>query len=197
MPMIPAFLLVLLAVVYRIAVGLMVKSGSTSLASFAPIAAIGLCSAVYFSGRYKFIVPLAAMFVSDAVLNAYYAASMVHPAVFAHYFGMAAVICLGLALQHRASLKTMIPASIGGSVIFYLITNAFSWIADPGYVKNLAGLIQAVTVGLPAHSATPTWMFLRNALVSDLIFTCAFVLCVSLSLSRERSRAASTLVRAT
>ena len=59
MPMIPAFLLVLLAVVYRIAVGLMVQSGSTSLASFAPIAAIALCSAAFFPGVYKFIVPLA------------------------------------------------------------------------------------------------------------------------------------------
>jgi hypothetical protein len=39
-------------------------------------------------------------------------------------------------------------------------------------------------------------MFLRNALVSDLIFTCAFVLCVSFAQSRERARAASPLVRA-
>ena len=58
-------------------------------------------------------------------------------------------------------------------------------------MKNFAGLIQALTVGLPAYSATPTWMFLRNALVSDLIFTSAFVLCVILAQSRERARAAS------
>ena len=196
MPMIPAFLLVLLAVVYRIAVGIMVQSGSISLSSFAPIAAIALCSAVYFPGRYKFVVPFAAMFVSDLVLNTYYGASLADLSVFAHYFGIAAVVLLGVALQNRAALKTMIPASIAGSVIFYVITNVFSWIADPGYVKNLGGLIQAVTVGLPAYSATPTWMFLRNALVSDLIFTCAFVLCISLAGARQRSRATSTVARA-
>jgi hypothetical protein len=196
MPMIPAFLLVLLAVVYRIAVGIMVQSGSTSLSSFAPVAAIALCSAVYFPGRYKFIVPLAAMLVSDLVLNAYYGASMVHPAIFSHYFGIMAVAFLGLALQNRASWKTLLPASLAGSLIFYVITNTFSWLADPGYMKNFAGLIQALTVGLPAYSATPAWMFLRNAMVSDLIFTCAFVLCISLARSRERSRAASTLARA-
>ena len=196
MPMIPAFLLVLLAVVYRIAVGIMVQSGSTSLSSFAPIAAIALCSAVYFPGRYKFIIPLAGLFISDLVLNAYYGASMVHPAILSHYLAMIAVGCLGLALQNRASLKTLLPASLAGSVIFYAISNAFSWLADPGYTKNFAGLIQALTVGLPAYSATPTWMFLRNALVSDLIFTCAFVLCVSLARSRERSRAASAFARA-
>ena len=194
--MIPAFVLVLLAIVYRIAVGILVQSGSNAFASFAPIAAIALCSAVYFPGRYKFIVPLAGMLVSDLVLNAFYGASMIHPAIFSHYAAMIAVGLLGLALQNRASWKTMLPASLAGSVIFYVISNTLSWLADPGYIKNFAGLVQALTVGLPAYSATPTWMFLRNALVSDLIFTCAFVLCVSFAQSRERARAASPLVRA-
>jgi len=194
--MIPAFLLVLLAVVYRIAVGIMVESGSTSLASFAPIAAIALCSAAFFPGQWKFIIPLAGLFISDLVLNAYYGASMLHPAVFTHYVALVAVLFLGLALRNRVSFKTMLPASIGGSLVFYAISNTFSWLADPGYVKNLAGLIQALTVGLPAYSATPTWMFLRNALVSDLIFTSAFVLCVTLAQSRERSRAATAIARA-
>ena len=37
---------------------------------------------------------------------------------------------------------------------------SFSWLSDPGYAKNFAGLIQSLTVGLPSYSATPTWMFL-------------------------------------
>ena len=53
-------------------------------------------------------------------------------------------------------------------MIFYVITNAFSWLSDPGYAKNFAGLVQALTVGLPQYSATPSWMFFRNSLVSDL-----------------------------
>ena len=196
MPMIPAFLLVLLAVAYRIAVGIMVESGTTWLASFAPIAAIALCSAAFFPGRYKFIIPIAGLFISDLVLNAYYGASMLHPAVFTHYVAIVAVLLLGLALRNRVSFKTMLPASIAGSLIFYVISNTFSWLADPGYMKTFAGLIQALTVGLPAYSATPTWMFLRNAIVSDLIFTSAFVLCVVLAQSRERARATSTIARA-
>ena len=196
MPMTPAFLLVLLAVVYRIAVGIMVESGTTSLASFAPIAAIALCSAAFFPGRYKFIIPLGGLFISDLVLNAYYGAWMVHPAVATHYVAIVAVLFLGLALRNRVSFKTMLPASIAGSLIFYVISNTFSWLADPGYMKTLAGFIQALTVGLPAYSATPTWMFLRNAVVSDLIFTSTFVLCVVLAQSRERARATSTIARA-
>jgi hypothetical protein len=93
-------------------------------------------------------------------------------------------------LQNRASLKTLLPASIVGSTIFYTITNAFSWLSDPGYAKNLGGLIQALTVGLPQYSATPSWMFFRNSLISDLLFTLLFVLSTNLGRSAEGSRAA-------
>ena len=65
--------------------------------------------------------------------------------------------------------------------MFYAITNAFSWLTDPGYVKNFTGLIQALTVGLPQYGATPTWMFFRNSLVSDLLFSLLVVACMSLS----------------
>jgi len=100
-----------------------------------------------------------------------------------------------LLLRNRASLKTLLPASIAASVIFYVVTNAVSWLFDPGYVKNFAGLIQALTVGLPAYSATPTWMFFRASLVSDLFFTLLFVLCMNLGRSPERGRASAALPR--
>jgi hypothetical protein len=112
------------------------------------------------------------------------------------YFALALVGCIGLALSHRASLKTLLPASIAGSALFYLVTNAFSWLSDPGYAKNFAGLIQALTVGLPQYSGTPTWMFFRNSLVSDLFFTGLFVLCMAWGRSLERSRTTSALPRA-
>ena len=41
--------------------------------------------------------------------------------------------------------------------------------------------LQALTVGLPQYGATPTWMFFRNSLVSDLLFTLLFVACMSFS----------------
>jgi Family of unknown function (DUF6580) len=91
-------------------------------------------------------------------------------------------------LQSRASLKTLLPASIVASTMFYVVTNTFSWLSDPGYAKNFAGLIQSLTVGLPQYSATPTWMFFRNSLVSDLIFTGLFVVCMNAGRSMGRSR---------
>src|SRR5207237_3941482 len=100
---------------------------------------------------------------------------------------------IGLALQNRASFKTLPPASIAGSTIFYLVTNVFSWLSDPGYAKNFAGLIQALTVGLPAYSTTPTWMFFRNTLFSDLFFTLLFVACMNLGRKTSGARAGAAL----
>jgi hypothetical protein len=177
--MIPALLLVLSVVIYRVATGLLIHSGAGWLSNFAPLAAIALCSAAYFPRKYKFAVPLITLFVSDVIINLHYGAPLLAPEILVRYIALALVGGVALLLQNRASLKTLLPASIGASTMFYVITNTFSWLSDPGYAKNLAGLIQSLTVGLPQYSATPTWMFFRNSLVSDLIFTALFVVCMS------------------
>jgi hypothetical protein len=193
MPMIPALLLVLAAVAYRIVTGLAIISGSTWLSNFAPLAAIPLCGAVYFPPKLKFTIPLLALFLSDVVLNVHYGAPLFVPLIFCRYFALALVGWLGLVIANRPSWKTLLPASLAGSTLFYIVTNAFSWLSDPGYGKNFAGFIQALTVGLPQYSATPTWMFFRNSIVSDLLFTGLFLLCMKFVRSSERARAASVI----
>ena len=195
--MIPALILILSAVVYRIAAVFLIQSGQASwLANFAPLAAIALCGAVYFPPKLKFTVPLGALFISDLFLNYHYGASLVQMEMVGHYLGLALVGLIGLALQNRASFKTLLPASLAGSTTFYLITNTASWLSDPGYVKNFAGLIQALTVGLPQYSSTPTWMFFRNTVLSDLFFTLIFVACMNIGRQASRARAGAALPRA-
>lgn len=191
--MIPALILILAAVIYRIVTGLAIISGSTWLSNFAPLAAIALCGAVYFPTKLKFALPLAALFLSDIVLNMHYSAPLLAPEIVCRYLALGLVGWLGLAVANNPSWKTLLPASLAGSTLFYLITNVFSWLSEPGYVKNFAGFIQALTIGLPQYSATPTWMFFRNSVVSDLLFTGLFVLCMNFVHSSERARAASVL----
>jgi hypothetical protein len=191
--MIPAFVLVLAAIAYRLATGLLIHSGATWLSNFAPMAAIALCCAVYFPPKLKFSVPLIALFISDLVLNYHYGASLLDGHILGRYVALIFVGAIGLLLQNRASLKTLLPASVLGSTIFYLITCGFSWLSDPGYAKDFAGLIQALTLGLPSYSATPAWMFFRNSLLSDLVFTLLFVMCMSFGRNAEASRAKAAL----
>jgi hypothetical protein len=194
--MIPALILILSAVAYRLAAAFLIQSGQALwLSNFAPMAAIALCGAVYLPTKFKFTVSLGALFISDLVLNYIYAAPLLQAQMVGHYIGLALVAVLGLALQNRPSLKTLLLASLAGSTIFYLITNAFSWLSDPRYAKNFAGLIQALTVGLPQYSATPTWMFFRNTILSDLFFTLTFVVCMKVGRKTSRARAGAALPR--
>jgi hypothetical protein len=193
--MIPALLLVIAAVVFRIATGFFSHSDSIGWMNFAPIAAIALCAAAYFPGKYKFTVPMIALLISDIVLDAHYGFSLLSPFVLSHYVGFAIVGCVGLLLQNHASWKTLLPASVVASLIFYVITNAVSWIYDPGYAKNFSGLVQSLTVGLSQYSATPSWMFFRNSVVSDLLFTLLFVVCINLGRRAEGSRARAAVPR--
>src|SRR2546430_16371710 len=175
--MIPALFLVICVVAFRATTGLLIHSGAAIwLSNFALLAAISLCCAAYLPRRYKFALPLLTLFIPDLLLNATYHAPLFDPQILCRYFALAIVGLIGFALRKSVSWKTMLPASVAGSVIFYGITNVFSWLTDPGYVKNFAGLIQALTVGLPQYGATPSWMFFRNSLLSDLIFTAVFVL---------------------
>ena len=184
--MIPAFILIICVVLYRIVTGLAIISGSTGLSNFAPMAAIALCSAAYFPPRFRFTVPMAALVVSDVVLNLHYHFSLISPFVLSHYIAFALIGWFGFLLRDRAGLKTLLPASLVSSLVFYCLTNTVSWIFDPGYAKTFAGFIQAQTVGLPQYSATPTWMFFRNSLLSDLFFTLLFVACMNFG--RKTSR---------
>jgi hypothetical protein len=193
--MIPALLLVLSAVAYRVTTGLLIHSGAGWLSNFAPLAAIALCSAAYFPTKYKFSVPLLTLFLSDVIINLRYGAPLLDPQILVRYGALALMGCIGLLLRNRLSLKTLLPASVLGSTLFYVITNTFSWLSDPGYAKNLAGLIQSLTVGLPQYSATPSWMFFRNSLISDLVFTCLFVVCMNAGRSMAKSRASTAQFR--
>src|ERR1700681_1197436 len=153
--MIPALLFVFLAVAYRIATGFFIHSGTTWLSNFAPLAAIALCGGAYFPSRFKLSLPLGALFLSDAILNYYYGAALFTPLILCRYLTLAVIAWIGVSLQHRASLKTLLPASIAASTIFYVVTNIFAWLSDPGYARNFSGLIQALTLGLPQYSSTP------------------------------------------
>ena len=104
--MVPAFLLVILAVAYRLTTGLMIHSGTTWLSNFAPFAAIALCSAAYFPMRFKFSVPLIALLISDAVLNFHYDAPLFSPLIVCRYLTLAA-IGLGIVQVARARRRSV------------------------------------------------------------------------------------------
>jgi hypothetical protein len=178
--MFAAIALLLIVVAYRIVLGIAGSADLQWLHNFSPVAAIALCGAVYLPRRIAWTLPIAMLLLSDIVLNVFhYRESLFTWNILPRYFALASIVALGFALRDRVRLAGLLAGSVAGSIIFYLVTNTGSWIADPGYAKTATGWLQAMTTGLPGFP--PTWWFYRHTLFSDLLFTVLFFTCVRLT----------------
>jgi len=147
--------------------------------NFAPIAALVLCGAIYLPRKMAFTLPFAALLLSDLVLNWKYGAAFVNTEMLVRYLALAAVSLGCYAARGSMNRPAILGASVVASIWFYLVTNTASWIIDPAYTKSFLGWKQALTFGVPG--LPPTWLFLRNSLLSDLLFTALFMACMSFS----------------
>jgi len=125
--------------------------------NFTPIAAIALFGGTFLKRKeMAFLIPIAAMLVSDLVIG-------FHSTMLPVYLSFIAIVGLGLILQRRLTIMNTISASLTASVIFYLVTNFASWTSGMmPYPMNAAGLMQSYIAGLP---------FLFNGIMGDLFYT--------------------------
>jgi len=127
--------------------------------NFTPIAAIALFGGTYFNKKYlAFLIPLAALFISDMILG-------FHSFMIPVYVGFAIIVGIGFMLRSRVKIGSLLLASVSSSVIFFLITNFAVWIGSPFYPQNIAGLLDSYTAGLP---------FLNNSVLGDLFYNTLF-----------------------
>lgn len=149
------------------------------LYNFSPITALCLCGAACFPRKMALTLPLAALIGTDMILSSYYGWPIFNAEFLAKTVVFAAVVAFGWQLRANPRLRVLLPAAVGSSIFFYLITNSVSWLFDPGYVKNMGGWVQALTTGLPGYA--PTWSFYKNTLLSDVLFTLIFVASVRMA----------------
>jgi hypothetical protein len=157
-----------------------------NLKNFSAAYAIAFCAGVYFPGRMRWILPLGTLLALDFCLNVFY----YNTAALSVYtiFKVAAYACiiwLGTKFSAKRSWFRLVSGGIIGALIFYVVTNIASWIFDPGYSKTLSGLLQALTVGIPGYP--PTWLFLKNTLISGGLFTGLFAGVMKLSDAAEEA----------
>lgn len=123
--------------------------------NFAPIAAMALFGGAYFNKKsLAFIVPLTAMFLTDAIIGFYSYGWVV-------YISFALIVLLGIVMLKKVSIKNVILASLTASVSFFAITNFGVWALGTLYPKTAAGLLESYIAAIP---------FFQNALIGDLFF---------------------------
>jgi hypothetical protein len=129
-------------------------------ANVAPITALALFGAVFLPKRFAFIIPLAAVFLSDLFIG-FYGMTM-----FFVYGSFILSGLIGLYIRTRKSVRMVIGGSLLSSLLFFLITNFGVWINPISfYSKNIEGLLLCYTAALP---------FFRNTLLGDLFFSGLF-----------------------
>jgi len=127
-----------------------------------PIAAMALFGGAYFrSRRLAFLLPMAAMLLSDVVLGyAVYgfAAMKSQPVV---YLCVLITVAIGRHIQTKRSALKITLATLASAVMFYLVTNFAVWTFDALYPKTWSGLITCYIAAIP---------FFRNSLIGDVAF---------------------------
>ncbi len=166
-----------------------------------PLLAIAYVGAMVLPRRWGWLVGPAAFVLTDlAFLRTNYltdgSGSMFSGMTIVSLLIYVAVGGLGILISQRKSLTRIICGSLACSLLFYVAANTFSWWHDivvrmsPGYPATLAGWWMANTVGLPGY--TPTWVFLRNGMASDLFFVLVLLLVLDRGLFRAHHSAPAT-----
>jgi hypothetical protein len=120
------------------------------------MAAVALFSGAYFSNRWlAFVVPLAALLVSDFILGFYQHMEIT-------YLSFALIVCIGLTLQPHRTGPRIAAATLLSALVFFVVSNFGVWAFDSMYPKTYAGLVACYIAAIP---------FFRNMLWGDLLYT--------------------------
>lgn len=132
------------------------------------LGAISLYAGARLPRRWAFAVPLAAMLVSDAVIDRHYGLGLggfASPVRLVTYVTFGLIALAGGAFRSGVGAAGRGGLSVAGSTLFFLASNFAVWASfsgEGGYSKTPAGLASCYLMGLP---------FYRNGLIADLVGT--------------------------
>ena len=171
-PWIPALVLLALLIAFRC----LGAAFSHEMPNFQPLPALFLCSIVFLRGTKAWALPVAAWLISNplaSMLQGY--PPFAHGGVTVAFLALLLTGVLALPLRKSPSPALVLGGGLVAALLFHLVTNTAVWLVDPGYAKSGEGLWQALWSGRPIDPM-PTWIFLRNLLVANGVFTALFLL---------------------
>lgn len=125
--------------------------------NFTPALAVALFAGAHFTDRrIAMAVPVFAMLIADLFLGLHATLPFVYAAILL-------LVLLGGWLRRRKTITNIAATAVGGSVIFFLLTNFGAWLAlSAVYPSTVEGLLAAYVAAIP---------FYQNTLLSTLLFT--------------------------
>jgi hypothetical protein len=135
---------------------------------FSPVIAIALFSGFIIKQKdMSFLLPLLALFISDAVIQFLYTQGKFdYPGFYngqwKNYLILMVATLIGWALKGR-NIGSLLTGAIAAPTVFFLLSNFGVWMGttEATYTKDFSGLMTCYAAGLP---------FYKNALIATLVF---------------------------
>jgi len=132
-----------------------IRLAMSGIPNVSPITALALFSGAYLADRkLAMLVPVVAMLLGDLVLG-------LHNIMFFTYGAFILIALVGIFISSRLCGHIVIAASLGSSVLFFLVTNFGVWMVSGFYPMTLDGLLTCYTAAIP---------FFQMTLMGDLFF---------------------------
>ena len=123
--------------------------------NFTPILGMAVFSGAIISRRLiAYLIPLAAMFLSDLYLG-------LHSSIPIIYFSLAACVLIGTFIKARVTILNSFLSISLGVLVFFLITNFMVWYGSGMYESSISGLMTCYFMALP---------FVQNTFISSILY---------------------------
>lgn len=155
-----AFILVTLTVIVKI-----ICAPVLALSGFTTIIAIALFAGMYNNKENSFLLPLAALFVSDVIIEILYtfnwfAFKGFYKGQWLNYLLLAISVLIGWMVKGK-KIGNVFLAAIAAPTVYFLLSNFTVWMSGTMYATTWDGLVSCYTMALP---------FYKNQLLSTGIF---------------------------
>jgi hypothetical protein len=180
------FDLLILCLFTLVGVTFRVVNNEFKLFNFNPTLAIALVAGMIMDNKKLVILPsILVMLFTDIYFEAFtdipgfYGLCQV-----INYLAIASVAILGIALQ-KAGVSQILGGTIGGSILFFIISNFGVWVSgfassSHGYSLDLAGLTECYVAALPFYKSQFATELFMNSLFSSVFFSVVLIIGVRL-----------------
>ena len=164
---------ILLIVVLILLAGLgRLISNELQLWNFTAIGASALFGGVVIKEkRLAYILPLATLFLTDLIFQLFTNIQGFYGAQMIFVYGAFLLIALIGTRIKKVNALTILLASIGTGVLFFLISNAGVWILSGAYPRTFSGLIACYAAAIPFFRNDMFGNFFLNTIMGSVFYS--------------------------